>query len=76
MVIQNKSQNQDHMIKTLGERKIIYTFHDAKTWDMQNRDNILHALNIRAIDNHRKVEEWQGSSLHIPLICGDVQKNS
>lgn len=66
MVIQNNNQYQDSVIKTLGERKIVCSFHDvAKTWDMQNRDNILHALDIRPIGRDRKMEEWQGSSLRI-----------
>lgn len=46
------------MIKTPGERKVFYTFHDvAETWDMQSRDNILHAPNVRPFDGHRKTEE-------------------
>ena len=58
MVIQNNGQHQATIIKTLGERKIVYTFHDVvETWDMQSRDNILHAPNVRPLDGHRKTEE-------------------
>lgn len=65
------------MAKTLGERKMVCTFHDiVKLWECRTEIIFLHDSNIRIIDSSRKTEEWQGSSLHILLFYGDIQKNS
>lgn len=46
------------MIKTLGERKTIYTFHGvAETWDMHSRDNIFHTPDVKPFDGYWKTEE-------------------